>query len=400
MTGIPSTPPPALGGSAFYAEDHEEFRGVAREFVAREVAPHYAAWDAAHLMPRSLWTAAGEAGLLGLAVPEEHGGTGLADYRFRAVLDEELVRAGALGVVLALHLHDDWVLPHLLAHGAEEQKQRWLPRMLTGELVTSVAWTEPGAGSDLRGVRTRAVRDGDDWVLNGQKTFIGNGISGDAALVLARTDGGRERAGEESFSLFLVHKADSPGYEVGKQLDKMGVKASDTAELFFEDVRVPAGHLIGAEGGGLRQIRELLPQGRLAVAVAASAVARATLESTLRYTRERTAFGSRVLDFQHSRFEFAELTVEVEVTEAYVRQAVHAFNAGTLDLVGASKAKYWASERARSVTDRCLQLHGGYGYILDYPVVQAFLAARLLTLFGGTSEILRETIGRAVAAEA
>lgn len=383
-----------LGSSAFYEEEHEEFRGVAREFVAREVAPHCAAWDAAHLMPRSLWTAAGAAGLLGLAVPEEHGGLGLTDYRFRAVLDEELVRAGALGAALAFHLADDWVLPHLLADADEEQRRRWLPRVLTGELVTSVAWTEPGAGSDLRGVRTRAVREGGDWVLDGQKTFIGNGISGDAALVLARTDGRTDRAGEDSFSLFLVHKEGSPGYTTGRPLEKMGLRASDTAELFFDAVRVPGGDLVGAEGQGLRQIRRLLPQGRLAIAVASAVVARETLEGTLRYTRERTAFGERVADFQHSRFELAELATQVEVTEAYVRRAVAAFNAGALDLAGASKAKYWASERAKEVTDRCLQLHGGYGYILDQPVAQAFLAARLLTLFGGTSEILRETIGR------
>lgn len=393
-TGRRPAPPFDLGSSAFYEEEHEEFRGVVREFVAREVAPHCAGWDAAHLMPRTLWTAAGEAGLLGLAVPEEHGGLGLTDYRFRAVLDEELVRAGALGAALAFHLADDWVLPHLLADATEEQRRRWLPRVLTGELVTSVAWTEPGAGSDLRGVRTRAVREGGDWVLDGQKTFIGNGISGDAALVLARTDGRTDRAGEDSFSLFLVHKEGSPGYTTGRPLDKMGLRASDTAELFFDGVRVPGGDLVGTEGRGLRQIRRLLPQGRLAIAVASAVVARETLEGTLRYTRERTAFGERVADFQHSRFELAELATQVEVTEAYVRRAVAAFNAGALDLAGASKAKYWASERAKEVTDRCLQLHGGYGYILDQPVAQAFLAARLLTLFGGTSEILRETIGR------
>ncbi|MHC5559336.1 acyl-CoA dehydrogenase family protein [Kocuria sp. U4B] len=397
MTASPPTGSFPLGDSAFYEEEHEEFREVAREFAARELAPHYAEWDAQHMMPRSMWTAAGQAGLLGLAVPEEYGGMGLTDYRFRAVLDEELVRVGALGAALALHLTDDWVLPHLLAHGTPEQKERWLPRILTGELVASVAWTEPGAGSDLRGVRTRAVRDGGDWLLNGQKTFIGNGISGDAALVLARTDGRGDRAGEGSFSLFLVHKADSPGYTTGRRLDKMGLHASDTAELFFEDVRVPGAHLIGTEGSGLAQIRRQLPQGRLAIAVAAAALARATLETTLAYTRDRTAFGTRVLDFQHSRFELADLLVEVEVTEAYVRRAVHAFNAGALDVVGASKAKYWAAERAKTVTDRCLQLHGGYGYILDYPVAQAYLAARLLTIFGGTSEILRETVGRAVA---
>jgi alkylation response protein AidB-like acyl-CoA dehydrogenase len=267
--------------------------------------------------------------------------------------------------------------------------------MVSGDKVTSVAWTEPGAGSDLRGIRTKAVRDGDDWLISGQKTFIGNGISGDASLVLARTDGGSGRGSHDSFSLFMVQKGE--GYNTGKQLDKMGLKASDTAELFFDNVRVPHADLVGEEGKGLQYAAEQLPQGRLAIAVAGSAVVRATYEATVRYTKDRNAFGERIIDFQNSRFELADILTEVEVTEAYVDQAILAFNAGELDAAGAARAKLWASERAKSVTDRCLQLHGGYGYIMEYPVAQAYVAARLLTIFGGTNEIMRDVVGRTIA---
>ncbi len=378
-----------------FEEDHEMFREMAAEFNARAVAPHYAQWDQDHMMSRELWTAAGEQGLLGLAVPEEFGGLGMADYRFRAVLDEEFAKSNHLAVGLAFHLHDDMVLPHLLAYGSEELKARWLPGMVSGETVTSVAWTEPGAGSDLRGIRTKAIRDGDDWLISGQKTFIGNGISGDAALVMARTDGGTGRGSSDSFSLFMVGKGE--GYTTGNQLDKMGLKASDTAELFFDDVRVPHRDLVGEEGKGLQYAAEQLPQGRLAIAVASSALMRASYDATVTYTRDRNAFGERVLDFQNTRFELAAILTEVEVTEAYVDRAITAFNAGGLDAADAAKAKLWASERAKSVTDRCLQLHGGYGYILEYPIAQGYLAARLLTIFGGTNEIMRDVIGRSIA---
>jgi acyl-CoA dehydrogenase len=378
-----------------YEEDHEQFRGLAAEFDAREVAPHYQQWDEKHMMPGELWSAAGEQGLLGLAVPEEFGGMGLTDYRFRAVLDEEFAQANHLAVALAFHLHDDLVLPHLLAYGSDELKEYWLPGMVSGDKITSVAMTEPGAGSDLRGIRTKAVRDGDDWLVSGQKTFIGNGVSGDAALVLARTDGSSGRGAADSFSLFMVEK--SEGYSTGKQLDKMGLKASDTAELFFDDVRVPGRNLVGEVGRGLEYAAGQLPQGRLAIAVAASAVARAVYEATVQYTRDRSAFGERVLDFQNSRFTLAEIRTEVDATEAYVDKAMLAFNAGRLDPVPAAQVKLFASERAKSITDRCLQLHGGYGYIMEYPVAQAFLASRLLTIFGGTSEIMREVIGRDIA---
>ncbi|MGO4491684.1 acyl-CoA dehydrogenase family protein [Arthrobacter sp. 2YAF22_2] len=378
-----------------FEEDHEMFREMAAEFDARAVAPHYGQWDQDHIMSRELWTAAGEQGLLGLAVPEEFGGMGVDDYRYRAVLDEEFARRDHLAVGLAFHLHDDMVLPHLLAYGSDELKSRWLPGMVSGETVTSIAMTEPGAGSDLRGVRTKAIRDGDDWLVTGQKTFIGNGISGDAALVLARTDGSTGRGGRDSFSLFMVRKGE--GYNTGKQLDKMGLKASDTAELFFDNVRVPHADLVGEEGKGLQYAAEQLPQGRLAIAVASSAVVRAVYEATVTYTKERNAFGERIIDFQNSRFELADILTEVEVTEGYVDRAMLAFNAGELDAASAARAKLWASERAKSITDRCLQLHGGYGYILEYPVAQAYLAARLLTIFGGTNEIMRDVIGRTIA---
>lgn len=380
---------------SLFEEDHELFREVAAEFNVREVAPGYADWDAAHIMPRELWSAAGEQGLLGLAVPEEFGGAGMPDYRFRAVLDEEFARANHLAVGLAFHLHDDLVLPHLLAYGSDELKEKWLPAMVSGEKVTSIAWTEPGAGSDLRGVRTKAVRDGDDWLISGQKTFIGNGISGDAALVLARTDGGSGRGVRDSFSLFMVEKGE--GYKTGRQLDKMGLKASDTAELFFDDVRVPAVNLIGEVGRGLEYCAGQIPQGRLAIAVASSAVARTVYNATVQYTKDRNAFGERVIDFQNSRFALADILTEVEVTETYVDRAILAFNEGKLSGTEAARVKLWASERVKSITDRCLQLHGGYGYILEYPVAQAFLASRLLTIFGGTSEIMRDVVGREIA---
>ncbi|WP_261623496.1 acyl-CoA dehydrogenase family protein [Nesterenkonia marinintestina] len=378
--------------AGFYDEIHEEFREVVREFVAREVTPHYRRWDAEHRMDRSLWEAAAENGLLGLAVGEEHGGMGLDDYRYRMVIDEELARADALAVGLAFHLHDDWVLPAVLRFGTDAQRETWLPRFMDASFITSVAWTEPGAGSDLRGVRTKAVRDGDDYLISGQKTFIGNGITGDGALVLARTDGSSGRGGAESFSLFLVEKEGNPGYRAGTQLDKMGLKASDTAELFFDEVRVPAENRIGDEGQGLAMITQLLPQGRLAVAASAAVVAGQVLEETLRYVRDRSAFDSPITEYQNTRFRLAEQQVALEATQHYVAETVRRFNVGELDVVAASKAKMWASERAKDAADVCLQLHGGYGYILEYPVAQAYLAVRLLTIFGGTSEILRETV--------
>lgn len=379
----------------FYDEIHEEFRTVVRDFVAHEVTPYYASWEKDHMMPRALWQAAAENGLLGLAVGEDEGGLELADYRFRMVLDEELAKANALGAALAFHLHDDWVLPAVLQFGTAEQHRTWLPRFTDGSFISSVAFTEPGAGSDLRGVRTKASKNSDgSWVLTGQKTFIGNAICGDGALVLARTDGSdvKTRGGADSFSLFLVEKADNPGYQPGNQLEKMGLNASDTAELFFDDVHIPAKNLLGVEGQGLEIVKAVLPQGRLAIAAASAIVSRQVWDQTASYAKERTAFGGPLTDFQNTRFELARLQTELDVTERYVASAVEAFNAGTLDVVTASQAKLWAAEQAKSTADTCVQLHGGYGYIVESPVAQAFLAVRLFSIFGGTSEILKETI--------
>lgn len=379
---------------ALFEEDHEQFRELAVEFNARQIAGKYAQWEKEHQIPREVWQSAGENGLLGLAVPEEFGGMGIDDYRFRVVLDEEFVRSGHLAVALALHLHDDLVLPYLLAYGSQDLKQRWLPRFVDGSTVTSCAFTEPGAGSDLRGVRTKAVRDGDDWLVSGQKTFIGNGAYGDAAVVLARTDGQTTRAGEDSFTLFMVER--SEGYSNGQPFDKMGLRASDTAELFFDEVRVSDADRIGEVGQGLAYVKEQLPQARLAIAVAASAICTAAFDQALSHAGERSAFGQALTGFQNTRFELADLKTEAHVTQAFVDRAVLAFNEGELDAQEAAEVKLWASESAKKLTDKALQIHGGYGYIMEYPIAQSFTASRLLTIFGGTSEIMRETIGRAL----
>ncbi|MFJ2617715.1 acyl-CoA dehydrogenase family protein [Glutamicibacter sp. NPDC087344] len=379
---------------ALFEEDHEQFRELALEFNSREISGKYAQWEKDHQIPREVWQSAGENGLLGLAVPEEFGGMGIEDYRFRVVLDEEFVRSGHLAVALAFHLHDDLVLPYVLAYGSQDLKQRWLPRFVDGSTITSCAFTEPGAGSDLRGVRTKAVRDGEDWLLSGQKTFIGNGAYGDAAVVLARTDGLTTRAGEDSFSLFMVER--SEGYSNGQPFDKMGLRASDTAELFFDEVRVSDADLIGEVGKGLSYVKEQLPQARLAIAVAASAIGSAAFEQALAHAGERSAFSQVLTEFQNTRFELADLKTESHVTQGFVDRAVLAFNEGELNAQEAAEVKLWASESAKRLTDRALQIHGGYGYIMEYPIAQSFTASRLLTIFGGTSEIMRETIGRAL----
>lgn len=379
---------------ALFEEDHEQFRELATEFNAREISGKYAQWEKDHQIPREVWQSAGENGLLGLAVPEQFGGMGIDDYRFRVVLDEQLVRSGHLSVALAFHLHDDLVLPYLLSYGSAELKAKWLPRMVDGSTITSCAFTEPGAGSDLRAVRTKAVRDGDDWLISGQKTFIGNAAFGDAALVLARTDGESGRAGEQSFSLFMVER--SEGYTNGSPFDKIGLRASDTAELFFDDVRVSSADLVGEAGQGLAYVKAQLPQARLAIAVAASAICTASFEQALEHAKNRSTFGQALTEYQNTRFELANLKTEAHVTQSFVDRAVLAFNDGELDPSEAAEVKLWASESAKKLSDQALQLHGGYGYIMEYPIAQSFTASRLLTIFGGTSEIMRETIGRAL----
>ena len=373
-----------------YEEDHEAYRETVREFLAREVEPHKDQWDDDGWIPREVYASAAEAGIYALQVPEEYGGAGVADYRFRMVACEEIARVNALSFGLTISLQDDLVLAYLLDLTDDEQKKRWLPGFTTGSIIGALAMTEPGAGSDLRGMRTSARRDGDSWLLNGQKTFISSGIMSDLVVVAACTD---QEAGSKGFSLFGVEK-DTPGFERGRKLDKIGLPSQDTAELFFDDARVPATNLIGEEGKGLHYLMSHLPRERLGVSAKALATTRAIFEQTVAYTRERNAFGLPISDFQHTRFELAEMATEIDVATAYVDQSVRAHNAGRLTPVDAAKGKWFVSELQKRVIDRCLQLHGGYGFMREYPVGKAYVDTRIQTIYGGTTEIMKEIIGR------
>ncbi|WP_199435391.1 acyl-CoA dehydrogenase family protein [Qaidamihabitans albus] len=379
--------------AGFYTEDHEAYRASMREFVRREVEPHYLAWEEARLVPRDAWLAAGEVGALGLSVPDEFGGSGESDFRYPMVVAEELAKVGATSYCLSIRLQDDIVLPYFLELCRDDQKQRWLPGMASGELIAAIAMTEPGAGSDLRGIRTSAVRDGDGWVLNGQKTFITNGINADVVIVFARTDPG---AGSHGFTLFVVER-DVAGFTRGRKLDKVGIAGQDTAELFFSDVRLGPENVLGEVGEGMIHLLQRLPKERLSLAAQALASAEAALRWTQDYVFERTAFGQRVGDLQATRFELADLATEVDVSRAYLQNAVIALNEGTLTTAEASKAKLWSTEMQVRVTSRCLQLFGGYGYMNEYPIARAYRDCRVQTIYGGTSQIMKEIIGRDIA---
>ncbi|KUP97252.1 acyl-CoA dehydrogenase family protein [Thermobifida cellulosilytica] len=369
---------------------HNDFRDSVREFIRRNVVSEYERWEAEGLVDRELWKQAGDAGFLGTAVPVEYGGGGEPDFRYNAVLVEEFARAGALSLSSGFGLHNDVVAPYLLELGTEEQKQRWLPGFCSGELVTAIAMTEPGAGSDLKAVRTTAVRDGDHYVLNGSKTFITNGIHADLVIVVAKTD---PAAGARGISLLVVERG-MPGFRRGRNLAKVGMHSQDTAELVFEDVRVPAANLLGEENKGFGYLMRNLPQERLSIAVVAVAAAQAALEWTVQYCRERKAFGQEIGRFQNSRFQLAEMATEIEIAQTYVDRAVLELNAGTLSPVDAAKAKWWTTELMKRTADRCLQLHGGYGYMDEYPISRFWRDARIHTIFGGTTEIMKEIIGR------
>jgi acyl-CoA dehydrogenase len=374
-----------------YDADHEAFRRTVRGFYERHVIPFHKRWEADGIVDRGVWLEAGKQGLLGMEVPEEYGGGGVADFRYNAVLVEENVRARASGV--GFGLHNDVVAPYLLKLATEEQKQRWLPKFCTGEIITAIAMSEPGAGSDLQGVSTTAVRDGDVFVVNGQKTFITNGINSDLVIVVARTDPDAKAA--HGTSLLVVERG-MPGFDRGRNLDKMGLKAQDTAELFFTDVRVPATNLLGEENRGFFHLMDNLPQERLAIAVGAAAACERTLEDTVEYCKTRTAFGRPIGSFQHSRFVLAELATEVQIARVFVDRCIAELNAGTLSVTDAAMAKWWTTELQKRVVDAGVQLHGGYGYMLEYPVAQAYLDARVQTIYGGTTEIMKEIIGRSM----
>ncbi|MFC7341021.1 acyl-CoA dehydrogenase family protein [Saccharopolyspora griseoalba] len=375
-----------------FEPEHEAFRETVRTFVAKELQPHTAEWEEAGQVSRDAWLAAGAQGLLGFAVDEDYGGGGVDDFRFNVVFNEELVSGGISG--FGSPLHNDIVAPYLMKLATEEQKQRWLPGFCSGETISAIAMTEPGAGSDLQGIRTTAIRDGDHYVLNGQKTFISNGIMSDLVIVVARTDPDPE-AGHHGISLLVVERG-MEGFERGRNLDKIGQKAQDTAELFFNDVRVPAENLLGEEGQGFIYLMQNLPQERLSIAIASAATAEKVLGFTKDYCRERTAFGRPIGKFQNTRFELAEMATEVEIGRVFTDRCVQEHVRGELDIEHAAMAKWWLSELNKRVVDRCLQLHGGFGYMTEYPVAKAFLDSRVQTIYGGTTEIMKEIIGRSM----
>lgn len=373
-----------------FTEEHEAFRATVRTFLAKEVEPHYEQWERDGIPSREAWRAAGRQGLLGMAVPEEYGGGGEPDFRYAAVLTEEFARAGAAG--LAVGLHNDIVGPYLTGLATEEQKRRWLPGFCLGETVTAIAMTEPGAGSDLQGIRTTAEEHGDHWVLNGSKTFISNGILADLVIVVARTT---PEGGAHGLSLFVVERG-AEGFERGRNLAKIGQHAQDTAELFFHDVRVPKENLLGELNGAFVHLMTHLAQERMGIAVAGIAAAEQLLEITTAYVKEREAFGRPLARLQHIRFEIAEMATECAVTRSFLDRCIEDHANGELDATHASMAKWWATELQKRVADRCLQLHGGYGYMSEYPVARAFTDGRIQTIYGGTTEIMKEIIGRSL----
>jgi alkylation response protein AidB-like acyl-CoA dehydrogenase len=372
-----------------FEPEHESLREVVRDFVADRVVDHFDDMDAKGMIDRRLFAEAGALGLLGFAVPEEHGGAGVDDFRFNAVVIEEFARAGANSVGLSFSLINDMVLPYLLDLADDEQQARWLPGVTTGETVLAVAMTEPGAGSDLAGIGTRAERDGDHYVVNGTKTFISNGQHADLVVTACRT--GEDR--HQGLTLLAI-EADTPGFSRGRNLHKLGLHAQDTSELTFADTRVPVANRLGDEGEAFRALVSHLPQERLAIAVSAVAAAEGVLDRTLTYVKERTAFGSPIGSFQHSRFTLAELDTEIAHGRAFVDACIAALADGELTPQDAARAKWWATELQVRVADRCLQLHGGYGYMREYQISRDFVDARVQTIYGGTTEIMKEIIGR------
>jgi alkylation response protein AidB-like acyl-CoA dehydrogenase len=374
--------------------DHESFRRTVRSFIEKEVTPHHEQWEADGRVSREVWTRAGAQGLLCFDVDETYGGAGVADFRYNLVLDEELTRAGAHGPGFAVHT--DIIVPYLSGLGTEEQKRRWLPGCVSGELITAIAMTEPGAGSDLQGVRTSAVDKGDHYVLNGSKTFISNGAMADLVVVVARTDTLVEGGlGHKGISLLVVERG-MPGFERGRNLSKIGLAAQDTSELFFDDVEVPKANLLGEEGSGFVSLMRNLPQERLSIAITAAAACEAVLDMCLDYAREREAFGRPIGSFQNTRFVIAEMATEAHIARVFVDDCVRRHNAGELDAQGASMAKWWTTELQKKIVDQGVQIFGGYGYMREYPIAKAFLDSRVQTIYGGTTEIQKEIIGRSL----
>ena len=375
-----------------FDDDHELFRQSVRGFITKEMAPHHEEWEQAGIVDRSLFQKAGAQGFLGMAAPEEHGGGGVADFRYNVMIAEEIQRAGVNAAGLGWTLHNDICLPYFLSLCTDEQKARWLPGICSGELITAIAMTEPAIGSDLASMTTSAVLDGDHYVVNGSKTFITNGINADLVITAVKTDPTQRHAG---MSLVVLERG-MAGFERGRNLAKIGMHAQDTAELFFTDVAVPVINRLGDEGGGFRYLVSKLPQERLSIGVTGVAAARQALDITLTYVKERTAFGQPIGSFQNSRFRLAEMATELEIAQTFVDRCVLALNDGTLTAEEAAMAKWWCTELQKRVVDTCVQLHGGYGYMTEYPIARAYADARITTIYGGTTEIMKEIIGKSL----
>ena len=375
---------------SIYEQEHEDFRASVRAFVEKEIVPHHEQWERDGQVSREVWTRAGEAGLLCFDVEEEYGGAGVDDFRYHAIVAEELARVGASGP--GFPVHSDIIVPYISSLGTPEQKRRWLPGLVGGEIVSAIAMTEPGAGSDLQGIRTSAVDRGDHYLLNGSKTFISNGILADLVIVVCRTD---PEAGHQGISLLVVERG-MRGFERGRNLDKVGMKAQDTAELFFDDVEVPKANLLGAEGSGFISLMTNLPRERVSIAAMAVAAIEHVLDLSLTYAKERQAFGKPIGSFQHNRFVLAEMATHAHVARVFVNDCILRLNAGEVDTALASMAKWWTTELQKQVVDAGVQLHGGYGYMTDYPIAKAFTDSRIQTIYGGTTEIQKEIIGRSL----
>ena len=370
-----------------FSEEHELYRDQVRRFVEREITPHHAKWEKDKVVPRSVWLAAGETGLLCPSISEDYGGGG-GDRLHSTIVIEELARAGATGPGFALH--SDIVAPYIFAYGTEQQRQRYLPAMAKGEIIGAIAMSEPGAGSDLQGVRTTALKRGNGYVLNGSKTFITNGQNADLVIVVAKTD---PTLGAKGITLFLVD-ARLPGFSKGRNLEKLGMHAQDTSELFFQDVQLPGDSRLGAEGQGFILLMKELAWERLQIAIAGIAAAEAALQSTIDYVRQRKVFGQAVFDFQTTRHKLAEMKTEIHIGRIFVDRCIQQMMDDELDPTTSAMAKYWVSDLQCKVIDQCLQLHGGYGYMMEYPITRAYADARVQRIYGGTNEIMKELIAR------
>jgi acyl-CoA dehydrogenase len=372
-----------------FGEQHEQFRDTVRKILDKEVAPHHAEWEEQGYVDRSVWAKAGANGLLCLSMPEQYGGSD-ADRLYSVVMFEEIARAGFTG--LGFGLHNEIVAPYILSYGSDAQKERYLPAMARGEIVGAIAMSEPAAGSDLQGIRSTAHDAGDHFVLNGSKTFITNGWHADLVIVVAKTD---PSAGAKGTSLLLVERG-MPGFEKGKRLKKVGMKAQDTSELFFDNVKVPKANLLGDVNRGFIYLMQELPWERLQIAISGIAAAQAAIDWTMDYTKERKAFGTTVASFQTTRFKLAELQTEVQVARVFVDRCTELLLEGKLDTATASMAKYWCSDLQCKVIDECVQLHGGYGYMWEYPIARAWADARVQRIYGGTNEIMKEVVARSI----